>query len=40
MMGPMTLAPFVGWMTAVGVVILVQKVGPRPAMRSRGVAAG
>lgn len=28
------------WMAAIGVVILVQKVGPRPAMRSRGVAAG
>ena len=30
----------IAWMAAVGVVILVQKVGPRPAMRSRGVAAG
>ena len=29
----------IAWMVAVGVVILVQKVGPRPAMRSRGVAA-
>jgi predicted metal-binding membrane protein len=28
----------VAWMVAVGVVILVQKVGPRPAIRSRGVA--
>jgi len=33
--GLMSLA----WTAAVGVVILVQKVGPRPAMRSRGVAA-
>jgi predicted metal-binding membrane protein len=30
----------IAWMAAIGVVILVQKVGPRPAMRSRGVAAG
>jgi predicted metal-binding membrane protein len=29
----------IAWMVAVGVVILVQKVGPRPAIRSRGVAA-
>lgn len=29
----------VAWMAAIGVVILVQKMGPRPAMRSRGVAA-
>jgi predicted metal-binding membrane protein len=30
----------IAWMAAIGVVILVQKVGPRPAIRSRGVAAG
>jgi predicted metal-binding membrane protein len=30
----------IAWMVAVGIVILVQKVGPRPAIRSRGVAAG
>jgi len=28
----------IAWMVAVGIVILVQKVGPRPAIRSRGVA--
>jgi predicted metal-binding membrane protein len=27
----------IAWMAAVGAVILLQKVGPRPAMRSRGV---
>ena len=30
----------IAWMAAGGVVILVQNVGPRPAMRSRGVATG
>jgi len=30
----------IAWMVAVGVVILAQKVGPRPAIRSRGVTAG
>jgi predicted metal-binding membrane protein len=30
----------IAWMAVIGVVILVQKVGPRPAIRSRGVAAG
>jgi predicted metal-binding membrane protein len=30
----------IAWMAAVGIVIFVQKVGPRPAMRSRGVVAG
>jgi len=28
----------IAWTAAVGVAILVQKVGPRPAMRSRDVA--
>ena len=28
----------IAWMAVIGVVIFVQKVGPRPAMRSRGVA--
>ena len=34
--GLMSLA----WMAVIGVVIFVQKVAPRPAMRSRGVVAG
>jgi predicted metal-binding membrane protein len=29
----------IAWMAVIGVVIFVQKVGPRPAIRSRGVAA-
>jgi len=29
----------IAWMAAIGIVILVQKVAPRPAIRSRGVAA-
>ena len=33
--GLMSLA----WMAVIGVVIFVQKVAPRPAMRSRGVVA-
>jgi len=28
----------VAWMAAIGVIVLVQKVGPRPTIRTRGVA--
>jgi predicted metal-binding membrane protein len=30
----------IAWMAVIGIVVFVQKVGPRPAIRSQGVAAG